>query len=72
MSNDEEMTQDGIPLFVNGKCLSQTAIAALREARDRQEQLSQQPLQREVKGAKRTTEPTRYGDWEKAGKAVDF
>lgn len=66
-------TPDGIPLIVNGKELTPVQIAALREARARREEAQADgPGPREINGADRSTDPTRYGDWEKAGRAVDF
>lgn len=67
-----EMTEDCIPLIVNGQRLSETAIAALREARMRKAQEASGDLPPEKGGARRETEPTRYGDWEKNGRAIDF
>ena len=66
-------TDDGIPLIVNGKRLNETQIAALREARDRAIAMAEAPEPpREIGGARRDHDPSRYGDWEKAGRAVDF
>lgn len=65
-------TEDGIPLIVNGVELNQTQIAALREARDRRAAIdAAADVPKEVDGADRV-EATRYGDWEKAGRAIDF
>lgn len=66
------MTDDGIPFIVNGRRLSDVEIQALREAKLRREQDQAASQPKELGGANRTTEPTRYGDWEKAGRAVDF
>lgn len=66
-------TEDGIPLFANGQRLSETAIIALREARDRRAAIDAKTnLPKEVDGGNRKAEPTRYGDWEKDGRAYDF
>lgn len=66
-------TEDGIPLYANGRKLSDREIAILREARDRRAAIdARAEVPREVGGADRETEPSRYGDWEKAGRAVDF
>ena len=65
-------TEDGIPLIVNGVELNETQIAALREARDRRAAIdARADVPPEVDGAERA-EATRYGDWEKAGRAIDF
>ncbi|WP_199564661.1 DUF1674 domain-containing protein [Parvularcula marina] len=66
------MTKDGIPMIVNGRELSEMEIGILREAKERREQIALEDAEREIGGADRTTNPTRYGDWEKAGRAVDF
>jgi len=66
-------TDDGIPLFANGERLSETAIQALREARARKAEIdAKKDVPKEVDGGDRPAEPTRYGDWEKAGRAYDF
>ncbi|MBD0425417.1 DUF1674 domain-containing protein [Aquisalinus flavus] len=58
--------------MVNGVALNETQIAALREARDRRAAIdARADVPREVNGADRA-EATRYGDWEKAGRAIDF
>ena len=63
---------DGIPLFVNGRRLSDVERQALREAQARREAEAAADLPAELGGGDRTVEPTRYGDWEKNGRAVDF
>ncbi|WP_306251868.1 DUF1674 domain-containing protein [Parvularcula sp. IMCC14364] len=70
---DTPCTADGIPLVVNGERLSDIAIQALREARDRknQETSISQGRPREINGPK-GMEPTRYGDWERDGRVIDF
>ena len=66
-------TEDGIPLIANGRRLTAVQIAALREARARRDAIDAAArLPREVDGPDRPEEPTRYGDWEKAGRAYDF
>ena len=67
------MTDDGIPLVVNGERLSETAIEALREARARRAAIdARAELPKELGGGNRKAEPTRYGDWERDGRAYDF
>lgn len=66
------MTEDGIPLEVNGRALTPVEVQALREAKERRDRATASDAPREVGGAKRDTDPTRFGDWEKAGRAVDF
>lgn len=67
------MTKDGIPMVVNGQELSDTAIQALREAKARRDAIdARADLPKELDGGNRKAEPTRYGDWEKDGRAYDF
>ena len=67
------MTEDGLPLIVNGQRLTDTQLAALREARARRDAIDARgQLPPERGGPDRPEEPTRYGDWEKAGRAYDF
>ncbi len=72
-SGKTALTEDGIPLVVNGERLSKTAIQALREARARdKEPKDEAGLPKEINGPKGNVEPTRYGDWEKNGRVSDF
>jgi hypothetical protein len=74
--NDTEtvpMTEDGIPMVVNGRKLTEGEIQALREAKERRERIDARgDVPKEVGGADRETDPTRYLDWELKGRAVDF
>lgn len=58
------------------KPLSAAAKRALAEAEERRrfadEAEKNNPRPREVSGAKRDSEPTRYGDWEIKGIISDF
>jgi hypothetical protein len=54
-----------------GKVLSPEAIRALEEAEARRKAAPRQELPAEI-GGRDGQEPTRYGDWEKKGLAVDF
>ncbi len=36
------------------------------------EQPAQKPMPKEIGGRKDGTDPTRYGDWEKNGRCIDF
>jgi hypothetical protein len=60
-----------IPGAAPGKALSLAAQRALREADARRAAQAQAQLAHEVGGPK-GLEPTRYGDWERKGLAVDF
>jgi hypothetical protein len=54
-----------------GKTLSPEATRALQEAEARRQAAPRQDLPTEING-RGGQEPTRYGDWEKKGLAVDF
>lgn len=61
-----------IPGAAPGKQLSPEAIRALEEAEARRQAATRQDLPTEINGRREGEEPTRYGDWEKKGLAVDF
>ena len=66
-------TEDGIPLFANGRRLTEPQIQALREAQARRDAIDRAAdLPPEKGGSVKPGEPTRYGDWERAGRAYDF
>ena len=54
-----------------GKSLSPEARRALREAQERRQAAKPVVLPAEVDG-RDGEEPTRFGDWEKKGLAIDF
>ena len=54
-----------------GKVLSAAAQRALREAAERRKAQSAPTAPHEL-GGPQGPEPTRYGDWERKGLAVDF
>lgn len=60
-----------IPGAAPGKALSPDAIRALEEAEVRRRAAPQSDLPAEINGPS-GEEPTRYGDWERKGLAVDF
>lgn len=60
-----------IPGAAPGKTLTPEAKRALLEAEARRKAAPNQELPAEV-GGRDGAEPTRYGDWEKKGLAVDF
>ncbi|RYY91299.1 MAG: DUF1674 domain-containing protein [Alphaproteobacteria bacterium] len=68
---NEEQTP-AIPGAAPGKELSPEAIRALQEAEARRQAAPRQDLPTEINGRRQGEEPTRYGDWEKKGLAVDF
>ena len=53
------------------KKLAPAAIRALEEADSRRREARKEALAKEIGGPK-GEEPTRYGDWERKGRAVDF
>lgn len=61
-----------IPGAAPGKQLSPEAVRALLEAEARRQAAPAAALPQEVNGRREGEEPTRYGDWEKKGIAVDF
>jgi hypothetical protein len=61
-----------IPGAAPGKALSAEAIRALQEAEARRQAAAPPALAPEINGRREGGEPTRYGDWEKKGLAVDF
>jgi hypothetical protein len=60
-----------IPGAAPGKVLSEAAKRALLEAEARRRAAPDVDLPKEIDG-RGGEEPTRYGDWEKKGLAVDF
>lgn len=62
MANDDLERDQAIP---------EAAKRALNEARERKRTIEQQKIASE-KGGPQGPEPTRYGDWERKGRAVDF
>ncbi len=60
-----------LPGAAPGKRLSPEARRALEEAEARRQAASDAALPAEI-GGRGGEEPTRYGDWERGGRAVDF
>lgn len=65
-------TVELIPGAAPGKTLSPEAVRALLEAEARRQAAPVAALPAEINGRREGEEPTRYGDWEKKGLAVDF
>jgi len=59
------------PGAASGKKLPPAALRALREAHARREKAGDDARPKELDGPK-GEEPTRFGDWERSGRAVDF
>ncbi|MEN0653134.1 MULTISPECIES: DUF1674 domain-containing protein [Hyphobacterium] len=55
-----------------GKTLSPAAIRALEEAETRRKAETEAADRVSEEGGPKGPEPTRYGDWERKGVAVDF
>lgn len=60
-----------VPHATPERPLSEAARRALLEAAERRARAAETPLPPED-GGPRGPEPTRYGDWEKKGLAIDF
>lgn len=69
---DQAPETPAIPGAAPGKTLSPEAVRALLEAEARRQAAPPQDLPPEINGRREGEEPTRYGDWEKKGLAVDF
>ena len=69
---DAAPAEEDIPHVVNGQELTPVQRQALREAKARHDAQEESRAPKEVGGADRDTDPSRYGDWEKDGRAVDF
>ena len=70
-SEDATAFAPSVPGAAPGKALTPEAIRALLEAEARRQAAPRQELPTELYG-RDGQEPTRYGDWEKKGLAVDF
>ena len=68
------MNDDPPPHAAPGKTLSPAALRALKEAAARrvEARLASAGPQAPEEGGAPGPEPTRYGDWERKGLAVDF
>jgi hypothetical protein len=71
-AEDSAPEAPAIPGAAPGKALSPEAIRALLEAEARHQAAPPENLPVEINGRREGEEPTRYGDWEKKGLAVDF
>ncbi|RRN64792.1 DUF1674 domain-containing protein [Caulobacter sp. 602-1] len=70
-SPSPEIAPSDVPGAAPGKALSPAARRALEEAAERRAAEHAAALPPE-KGGREGPEPTRFGDWEKKGVAVDF
>ncbi|MEM6413761.1 MAG: DUF1674 domain-containing protein [Pseudomonadota bacterium] len=72
-----EIDPNAPPGAAPGKKLPPAAIRALEEAAERRARAAEEEKQANKKGSKekggpKGPEPTRFGDWERKGRAVDF
>ena len=65
------MSDDAVPNAAPGKTLSPAARRALKEAANRRA-AEAVAAPADERGGPAGPEPTRYGDWERKGLAVDF
>jgi hypothetical protein len=70
-SSPEEVFNTDVPHATPERPLSEAARRALLEAAERRAAEAADALPHEV-GGRKGPEPTRFGDWEKKGLAVDF
>lgn len=66
-----QQAQGDVPGAAPGKPLSEAAKRALKEAAERRAARPGEPAEAE-QGGPSGLEPTRFGDWERKGVAVDF
>ena len=74
MADEKTTAETPVPNAVGaapGKVLSEAAKRALAEAAERRAQAEAAAVARE-RGGPSGPEPTRFGDWERKGIAVDF
>ena len=71
MSESSQSAPEEVPGAAPGKALTPAARRALEEAAARRAAEEALALPAE-KGGREGPEPTRFGDWEKKGVAVDF
>jgi hypothetical protein len=64
--------EDAPPNAAPGKDLTPAARRALEEAAARRQAEAEAEARTEEQGGPRGPEPTRFGDWERKGIAVDF
>ena len=68
---DSDADKQNPPGAAPGKELTPAARRALLEA-DARRKAAKTPEKSKELGGPKGEEPTRYGDWERAGRAVDF
>jgi hypothetical protein len=67
-----EVMDDTPPNAAPGKALTPAARRALEEAETRRQAEAEAQAKAAEQGGPRGLEPTRFGDWERKGIAVDF
>ena len=69
----ETQTESGVqPAEAPRRDLPPAALRALKEAEERRAAQQAEAERAEEHGGPKGAEPTRYGDWERNGRAVDF
>jgi hypothetical protein len=68
----DDPTPDALPGAAPGKVLTPAARRALAEAEARRQARAQAAPLPPEQGGREGPEPTRFGDWELKGRAVDF
>ena len=63
MSTDDTAPRPDLPA---------AARRALAEAEERRRKTAEREMAKELGGRKEGLEPSRYGDWESKGRAIDF
>lgn len=72
MTNDNSKTESNNEIESSKKKLSPAAQRALSEAEERRKLAEKTSELEAEQGGRKGPEPTRYGDWEKGGLAIDF
>ena len=70
-NDNTETIEEGAPDTAPRKPLSPAAKRALAEAEERRQESAPPELPREI-GGRGGAEPSRFGDWEINGRAIDF
>jgi len=71
-AQEADVTDETIPGAAPGKALTPEAERALREAAERRAEAAKAAALPPEQGGPAGPEPTRFGDWERKGVAVDF
>jgi len=72
VTDDNSKTESNDEIKRSKKKLSPAAQRALSEAEERRKLAQKKSELQSEQGGRKGPEPTRYGDWEKGGLAIDF